>query len=359
VRETVNVLKDVSRALIFAHERAIIHRDIKPDNVLLSTGAGAAVVTDFGVAKALTDARTTTAPLRPGMTGAGMTIGTPAYMAPEQAAADPNVDHRVDLYALGILGYEMLAGSPPFHGRSPHELLAAQMTEIPAPLHIRRYDVPKALNDLLMMCLEKTPAVRPRSASALLKALEQPEVTSGIFAAPSSHRMKDWKTFAGFAAAVAVLVFAVDMARSRFGPQAQQAPVINLAPVDTSISLAVLPLRVLGADARAAAIGDAVSAEVATAITDLPRLRVASSASIDALGDSTRSLAATARLLGVSHLLEGTIQRERGRVRATLRLVRAASDSSVWGDTFTGSTDSTFDFQTRIARGVRDALSRR
>ncbi len=360
VRETVNILKDVTRALIFAHEHGVIHRDIKPDNVLLSTGAGAAVVADFGVAKALSVALTTSAPAHPGMTGAGMSIGTPAYMAPEQAAADPSVDHRVDLYALGILGYEMLAGSPPFHGRSPHELLAAQMTEIPAPLHVRRYDVPKALNDLVMNCLEKTPAQRPRSAAALLKLLEQPEVTSGIFAAPTSTRVKDWKTVAAFLGVVAVLVFGVDKLRDRLRPEAPAVPAITLSGSDTSaISVAVLPFRVLGSDARAGAIGTALSAEVATAITSVPRLRVASATSISALGDSARSLVATARLLGVTHLVEGTIQRERSRVRATLRVLRAANDSSVWAETFTGSADSTFEFQERVARGVRGGLLRR
>lgn len=360
VRETVNILKDVTRALIFAHERGVIHRDIKPDNVLLSTGAGAAVVTDFGVAKALTDARTSTAPLHPGMTGAGMSIGTPAYMAPEQAAADPNVDHRADIYALGILGYEMLAGSPPFYGRSPHELLAAQMTEKPAPLHLRRYDVPKALNDLLMNCLEKTPAQRPRSASALLKLLEQPEVTSGIFSAPTSNRMKDWKNLAALAGVLAVVAVGVDQARRRLGAQSQPTPTITLAAADTSaISVAVLPLRVLGSDARAREVGAAVSAEVSTAITAVPRVRVASTASVAALGDSVRTIAATARMLSVTHIVEGTIQRERTQLRANLRVVHAATDSSVWADTFTGSVDSTFAFQERIARAIRSGLSRR
>ena len=219
VRECVSILKDVTRALVFAHAQGVIHRDIKPDNVLLSTGAGAAaVVTDFGVAKAFTAARTTGASKPSGMTGVGMSIGTPGYMAPEQAAADPSVDHRADIYALGILGYEMLAGAPPFHGRSPQELLAAQMTEAPAPLELRRYDLPKALNDLLMRCLEKSPAKRPQTAAALLRQLEQPEIVSGAFAVPTGARGRAWRTAAIYAGALALLFVAGEVGHQFFQP---------------------------------------------------------------------------------------------------------------------------------------------
>src|SRR5262249_34458321 len=148
VREAVSILKDVSRALVYAHGRGIIHRDIKPDNILLS--GGAATVTDFGVAQALAAAKSGNE--RPERRGpkdlgpiplVGTSIGTPAYMAPEQAAGDPATDHRADLYALGIVGYEMLVGTPPFHGRAPQQLLAAQLTEPPPPIESRRYDVPE------------------------------------------------------------------------------------------------------------------------------------------------------------------------------------------------------------------------
>src|SRR4051812_15375882 len=163
VRETVGIMRDVARALAFAHRLGIVHRDIKPDNILLS--AGSAVVTDFGVAKAIADSRNSNH-IAAGatITAIGVSPGTPQYMAPEQAAADPSADHRADLYALGIVGYEMLAGVPPFHGRSPHDLLRAQLTETPPPLAARRYDVPVTLAQLIMQCLEKNPADRPKTA---------------------------------------------------------------------------------------------------------------------------------------------------------------------------------------------------
>ncbi len=128
--QVIQVLRDVTRALAYAHERSVIHRDIKPDNILLS--GDAAVVTDFGIAKAITEARATPQPNATGLlTQAGTAIGTPAYMAPEQAAADPAMDHRADLYALGCTAYELLTGRPPFADLPPHKLLAAHLMESP------------------------------------------------------------------------------------------------------------------------------------------------------------------------------------------------------------------------------------
>ena len=158
IAEVVSVLRDVSRALSYAHKRGIVHRDIKPDNVLLS--AGAAVVTDFGIAKAISAARTQGAGT---LTQTGTSIGTPAYMAPEQAAGDPNVDHRADIYALGCMAYELLGGKPPFTGESVQRVLAAQLTETPRPIGELRADTPPALATLVMRCLEKDPAKRPQS----------------------------------------------------------------------------------------------------------------------------------------------------------------------------------------------------
>src|SRR5436190_3764047 len=154
IREVVTIMKDVSRALAYAHGRGIIHRDIKPDNILLS--GGAATVTDFGVAKAISASREKTAP-RPTsgstITLVGTSIGTPAYMAPEQAAGDPSTDHRADIYAWGVMAYELLAGRPPFVSSQPHKLLAAHIAETPEPVTSFRPDCPPALEQLVMHCL--------------------------------------------------------------------------------------------------------------------------------------------------------------------------------------------------------------
>lgn len=190
VPEALRVLRDVAAALAHAHARGIVHRDIKPANVLM--GGGGALVADFGVAKALSTAAHASddeclrcadaEALRgdaAGLTVAGFMLGTPAYTAPEQAVGDAATDHRADLYALGVLAYEMLAGMPPFAGRTPAALIAAHLTEMPAPLAAHAA-VPPALATLVMQLLEKRPEDRPRSALAVLELLERLRAEAAI-----------------------------------------------------------------------------------------------------------------------------------------------------------------------------------
>src|SRR6185369_2082514 len=158
ITQTMSIMRDVALALECAHEHNVVHRDIKPDNILLA--GRSAIVTDFGVAKAFS------ASSRPGttLTSFGMTLGTPAYMAPEQGAADPTVDHRADLYALGVVAYEMLTGKTPFAGRPAVAMIAAHVTEEPAPIDAIRAGLPPVLSQLVMQLLIKDPAGRPQSA---------------------------------------------------------------------------------------------------------------------------------------------------------------------------------------------------
>ncbi len=168
VVDAVRLLRDVVDALAYAHEQGVLHRDIKPDNVLVSRNHG--LVTDFGVAKALSEAAAGQAPT--GFTSAGVAMGTPTYMAPEQATADPTIDHRADIYSVGIMAYEMLAGHPPFAGRTPQQLLAAHVNRPPEPLGTVRSSIPPDLAAVVMRCLEKRPADRWQRADELLRALE-------------------------------------------------------------------------------------------------------------------------------------------------------------------------------------------
>src|SRR2546426_63680 len=165
IADSVRILRDVVDALAYAHRYGVAHRDIKPDNVLIS--AHHAVVTDFGVAKALGEATGETS-----LTSVGVTLGTPAYMAPEQAAADPHVDHRCDIYAVGTLAYEMLTGRPPFSGGTPPPILAAPGSEAPAPPSKYRTTVPPALAGTGMRGLEKKPADPGQAADEGLHPLE-------------------------------------------------------------------------------------------------------------------------------------------------------------------------------------------
>jgi eukaryotic-like serine/threonine-protein kinase len=359
VRETVNILKDVARALTFAHSRGIIHRDIKPDNVLLS--AGTAVVTDFGVAKALSASRH--APARAPsatITGVGMSPGTPAYMAPEQAAADPDTDHRADIYSLGILAYEMLAGTPPFHGRTPQALLAAQLSEVPPALSSRRYDVPKVLSDLISKCLQKDPKKRPESAQALLRELEDPSMISGVYDAPAAIAQRSRRSTALTALSVIALSgLAIWLAvRDTTPDTATPAAANGTAPTTSGGSLAVLPLEAIGTDTQGRAVADGITSELTTAMANVPGLRVSSNASAVAIRDKVRASADSAALSDVFMLLEGTVQRERNNLRVSVRLVRAATDSTMWAQTFTGVTDSTFQLQTNVVQSVTAAVTR-
>ncbi|HEX3275976.1 MAG TPA: protein kinase [Gemmatimonadales bacterium] len=169
VPEAVRVLRDVASALDYAHQSGVVHRDIKPDNVLLMHGVG--VVTDFGVAKALT-ASAGGGERTPGLTSMGVTLGTPTYMAPEQASADPGMDHRVDVYAFGVMAYEMLAGRAPFSGRSPQAILGAHLAALPEPITNFRPALPPGLSAMIMRCLEKHPADRPQTAGDLVQSLD-------------------------------------------------------------------------------------------------------------------------------------------------------------------------------------------
>ena len=172
IGEAVRILRDVADALGYAHSQGVVHRDIKPDNVLISHRH--AVVTDFGVAKAVAASSGSST-----LTSLGVALGTPAYMAPEQAAADPHVDHRADIYAAGVLAYEMLAGRLPFSASTPQQMLAAHVTLAPDPLAAHRSTVPPALNAVIMRCLSKKPADRPQSAVELVQLLDVIMTPSG------------------------------------------------------------------------------------------------------------------------------------------------------------------------------------
>jgi eukaryotic-like serine/threonine-protein kinase len=178
VHLTVRILRDLVDALAYAHGRGVVHRDVKPGNVMVS-GRHASVM-DFGVAKAV---GASADPNRE--TTAGVALGTPVYMAPEQAAADPHVDHRADIYAVGVVAYELLAGVPPISGRSPREVLAGHVTQTPVPLRERRESVPPRLEEAVMRCLEKRAADRWQSADQLLDVLEE-ALTPSLGTTPTS-----------------------------------------------------------------------------------------------------------------------------------------------------------------------------
>src|SRR5512132_3904595 len=220
VREVIRILHDIVDALSFAHERGVIHRDIKPANIL--TQGTHALVTDFGVAKAISAALPNT-----GLTSAGIAIGTPAYMAPEQLAGDVAANHRIDIYAVGLLAYELVTGVSPFTGPSPRETLAAQLTRDPMPLHEVSQEIPRTLSALIMRCLAKDPDARPQSAEEVLRELDSMTMPLGItpqqggINAPKPR--KPWMSVAAVAILLAVL------AGVGYGVTRSKSPSTNLA----------------------------------------------------------------------------------------------------------------------------------
>jgi serine/threonine-protein kinase len=347
LRETVAILKDATRALAYAHSQGVVHRDIKPDNILLA--GSAAVVTDFGVAKAVSAARDRG--VRSGgdssITGIGISLGTPQYMAPEQAAADPNADLRVDLYALGIVAYEMLVGSPPFHGRTPQALLAAQLTELPPHLSSRRYDVPVALSDLVMKCLEKDPADRPRSAGELLSTLDSPDAIGGPVASPprvvASRRLNRWKT--AVATAAPLIVVGALFAFAMWPATRAATPVTPAAGTPRAVVIRMPPADSIGAGSGQ--LATAISAAIETALVRS--------------GLNVITGAATTNPAPATLVVQATVQRAGVRARANVRIV-AERDSAVWADQLDFRVDSSFAAQdslgARVVRAARDAIAR-
>ena len=366
IKDTVSILRDVARALAFAHERGIVHRDIKPDNVLLS--AGTATVTDFGVAKAVTSART---PSRfhdgSTLTGAGTSLGTPAYMAPEQAAGDPDTDHRADIYAFGIVAYEMLTGKPPFTGKNPQSLLVAQLTEQPAPVASRRKDVPEALARIVMHCLQKDADDRPQSAGALLQALDDPAVVSGAFSTASREAMAAASTLSRgplLAIATALVIVAAAagawLTRSRdraTAPVPSEPVALTAVAAVNPRSIAVLPLISIGPDSGDLYIAEGITAELTSALGRIQGLRVASRMASSNVRQKGGDIAAIGKDLGVATILEGTVQRDGKRLRLTARLVNVADGLTRWADVFERQATDVFHVQDELTKAVVRALT--
>jgi serine/threonine protein kinase len=253
VRDVVRILHDVVDALAYAHARGVIHRDIKPGNIL-KLGQHA-MVTDFGVAKALNAAMPVS-----GITTAGMAIGTPAYMAPEQLAGDPAADHRIDIYAVGLLAYELLTGESPFTGPSPQATMAAQLTRDPEPLYQCCPDVPPPLSAIIMQCLAKEPANRPPTAEALMSALDSITTSSGDVKHPlpptlPSVRKRKRRLTIGAVAGVAAVAAALVVFSSDRGPETAE----RTSPARADSAAAAASAPVAGPTAAAASAAAAAT----------------------------------------------------------------------------------------------------
>jgi eukaryotic-like serine/threonine-protein kinase len=203
VRDVVKLLQDVCYALAYAHGRDIVHRDLKPDNIMIERATGRALLMDFGVARTITTARSANATA---LTRVGEVVGTPEYMSPEQASGD-QVDGRSDLYALGLVAYFALTGTPVFAGGSTQQLIVKQLTELPPPITTLRPDTPPALAELIEQCVRKEPAERFADAGAVLEALDRAQVSGPQIPLPIRLFVQDVQAVAlvGFFAALVVV----------------------------------------------------------------------------------------------------------------------------------------------------------
>ena len=355
VADAIHILRDVARALAYAHGEGIVHRDIKPENVLLS--GGAAVVTDFGIAKAIDISRTRDGD-HPGggnltLTRAGSSLGTPAYMSPEQAAGDPSVDHRADIYAWGLIAWELLAGRHPFAGRpSLQALVAAQMSETPAPLSSVRQDVSPVLSDLVQRCLEKEPSRRPASATELLAQLDQATSTGSRAAAqtptptPTPANRRRGVLIGGAVLATAVAVAALMRWRTGHGAGETTA----------DKSLAIIPFSASSSDSGTAYIGEGIADEVTNELSQIPGLRLAGRSSAARYSGKRASAQEIGKGLGVAAVLDGTVRRAGDRIRVTAELSNVSDGNVAWRESYDRATADIFAVQDEIARAIAGRL---
>jgi serine/threonine-protein kinase len=347
VEQTISILRDVARALAYAHERGVVHRDIKPENILLS--GDAAVVTDFGIAKAIVAATAggERAPNVSTVTQPGTAVGTPAYMAPEQLTGDPSVDHRADIYSFGCLAYELLAGEPPFSG-TLQSLFAGHLSVVPAPVNEKYPECPPALGTLVMRCLAKDPAARPQSARELLSVLD------GVIAPATTLTQLRARLGKRQRIAAALLIGVVALGALTLARPWRTSSSAAFA------SVAVIPFLNMTGDSTDEYLADGIADEVATALGKVPGIRVVSRGlSYRYKGQRTLNFSEVGRELNSDHLLSGSVRRIPGGLRVSAQLVRTADNSEAWAETYDRSLNDAIALQDSITRAIAGELRRR
>jgi serine/threonine-protein kinase len=354
--EAVTIAWEVADALDYAHRRGVVHRDIKPENILVSNGH--AVVADFGIARAIGLAGGAT------LTGVGFPIGTAAYMSPEQATAASAVDGRSDIYSLGCVLYEMLAGRMAFTGPSLKSVLTQQITLDPPLIHISRPDVPQNVIAIVRRCLMKQPEERYQAAGELAEDLrgaltDLPRLSTPVPRPPAADSEIESDGFLAAAgrwivpAAVLVIVlFGVMFAYRQRGNGARASGPTG----QYSASVAVLPFTNLSGRTGDEYFSEGITDEIISQLAQVESLKVISRTSVLALKGSPLTLPQIGETLGVRHIVEGSVRRQGTRVRVSAELIEAASDAHLWSGNFVGDLADSFRVQEEIARKVSAEL---
>jgi eukaryotic-like serine/threonine-protein kinase len=334
--EAMRIARDVGEALDYAHGQGVVHRDIKPENILLA--GRDAFVADFGIARAVE--RATEEETR---TATGIMLGTPQYMSPEQASGEREIDGRSDVYALGCVLYEMLAGEPPFNGPTLQSI-AVKHLAVPAPaVRTLRPAVLPAMEAVIARALAKSPADRYQTTGALIRELDA-ATTGGVARSPALRRA--FVAIGGLTLIALSTWLIVSQFTSGRGPNA----------ASRSQALAVLPFDEVGAQ-EGAYFADGLTEELITAIGRTPGLRVISRTSAFAFRDKRGlTLRQIADSLGVGVVLEGSVQRDQNRLRVVARLVHVAADSVLLQRDFDRELRDVFALQNEIAQDIAGAL---
>jgi len=340
LEDALTIARQVASALAYAHQHDVVHRDIKPENILLESGE--AVVADFGIARAITAAGGDK------LTHTGIAIGTPLYMSPEQATGVGALDGRSDLYSLGCVLYEMLAGHPPFFGGTAQAILARHALDPVPPLRTARGTVTGAVEQALNRALAKSPADRYATALQFAEALGG-SGRSGV--PPARGGSRGLRAALGVGLALAALGAGLALRRQwRHVPQA-----VVSAPAYAA-SVAVLPFETIGGGPQDAYFSDGMTDEIITQLAQIPDLKVISRTSVVALKGSHLTLSRIADTLGVDHVLEGSARRAGGRVRVNAQLIAAKTDAHLWARTYERDLKDVFRVQEEIAADVSRAL---